>query len=107
MRRAALASLVVLLASCASGRVVDRFPQVQPGMTRDEVVALLGEPSSRWTLDTVRDGVAGERLQWGDGASSLASSALFRGEPDRAYSVVFDAEGRVLRATPPAWVEER
>jgi hypothetical protein len=106
MRRAAIASLV-LLASCASGRVVDRFPQVQPGMSRDEVVALLGEPSSRWTLDETRDGVSGERLQWGDGASSLASSALFRGEPERAYSVVFDAEGRVLRATPPAWVEQR
>lgn len=106
MRLASVAAFLVL-ASCASERVVERFPQVQPGMSREEVVALLGEPSSRWELNVTRDGFAGERLQWGDGASSLASSALFRGEPDRAYSVVFDAEGRVLRATPPQWEEPR
>ncbi|MFM7052170.1 MAG: hypothetical protein ACKOYN_08575 [Planctomycetota bacterium] len=76
-------------------------------MTRDEVVALLGEPSSRWALDTARDGIDGERLQWGDGVSSLASSAAFRGEPERAYSVVFGADGKVLRTAAPAWTLEQ
>jgi len=95
------------LVSCASPQVVDRFAEVTPGMTRDEVVAMLGEPSSRWPLDAARDGLVGERLQWGDGASSLASSAMFRGEPERAYSVVFDADGKVVRASAPTWVENQ
>jgi hypothetical protein len=75
-------------------------------MSKDEVVALLGAPSSRWTLVEKRDGLDGERLQWGDGLSSLASSAVFEGDPDRAYSVVFDADGKVVSASAPRWVED-
>lgn len=101
---AAIASLV-LLASCASQQVVERFDLVSQGMTRTEVIDLLGEPSSTWRLVRARDGVDGERLQWGDGLSSVASSAAFRGEPDRAYSVVFDAQGRVVSKTAPRWVD--
>ena len=55
MRTLAILSVAVglasLLAACASQRVVDRFGEVQRGMTRDEVVAILGEPSSRWPLN--------------------------------------------------------
>ena len=102
---AAMASLLVL-ASCASQEVVERFDRVKPGMTKDEVVAMLGAPSSTWELIAKRDGVDGERLQWGDGLSSLASSAAFEGDPDRAYCVVFDADGKVVRAVPPRWVED-
>ena len=104
MRCSALVLLLVL-ASCASQEVVDRFDRVTPGMTRDEVIAMLGKPSSTWPLSAVRDGIDGERLQWGDGLSSLASSATFKGEPERAYSVVLDKDGKVVRATPPAWIE--
>jgi hypothetical protein len=102
-----LSPLVVLLslAACASQEVVDRFDRVTPGMTRDEVIAMLGKPSSTWPLSAARDGIDGERLQWGDGLSSLASSAAFKGEPERAYSVVLDTEGKVVRATPPTWVD--
>jgi len=75
-------------------------------MTRDEVVALLGEPSSRWPLDQRSDGMTGERLQWGDGLSSLASSAVYKGKPDRAYCVDFDGSGRVVSKAAPVWVEE-
>ena len=94
------------LSACASQRVVDRFGSVEPGMTRDEVVALLGEPSSRWPLDQRSDGMTGERLQWGDGLSSLASSAVYKGQPDRAYCVDFDGSGRVVSKAAPVWVEE-
>jgi len=65
--RAALAVWCALLAACASQRVVDRFGEIQTGMTREEVIAILGEPSSRWTLSFKVDAVDGERLQWGDG----------------------------------------
>jgi hypothetical protein len=94
------------LGACASSRVADGFGRIAPGMTRDEVVSVLGEPSSRWTLVEARDGLDGERLQWGDSLSSLASGAAFRGAPERAWSVVFDADGRVVEAVPPRWTEE-
>ena len=94
------------LLSCASQQVVDGFAQVKPGMTKDEVIEILGQPSSTWALSTKLDGVQGTRLQWGDGLSSLASSAAFRGDPDRAYSVVFDEKGIVLSKALPRWTED-
>lgn len=104
MRLAALLASL-LLSSCASQEVVDRFDRVEPGMTRDEVIGLLGKPSSGRILTAARDGLDGERLQWGDSLSSLASSAVFEGDPDRAWSVVFDKDGKVIRTVPPTWVE--
>ena len=110
MRTLAILSVAVglasLLAACASQRVVDRFGEVQLGMTRDEVVAILGEPSSRWPLNQKFDGMEGERLQWGDGLSSLASSAVYHGKPDRAYCVDFDRAGKVADKAAPTWVEQ-
>lgn len=94
------------IASCTPPRVADGFARVGPGMSRDEVVAILGEPSSRWTLVEARDGIDGERLQWGDSLSSLASGAAFRGAPERAWSVVFGADGRVVEAVAPRWTED-
>lgn len=107
MRLVTLAAVAAsfILAACASQEVVERFDRVTPGMTRDEVVAMLGTPSSSWPLTIARDGLDGERLQWGDGLSSLASGAAFEGEPERAYCVVFDKQGTVVRAVPPRWVE--
>lgn len=96
---------VLVLSACASQDVVERFDRVKPGMTRDEVIAMLGTPSSGRLLTEARDGIDGERLQWGDSLSSLASSAAFEGDPERAYSVVFDKGGTVVRAVPPAWVD--
>ncbi len=95
----------LLAFACASSEVVERFPRVEVGMTRAEVVDLLGTPSSKWPLTQAQDGLNGERLQWGDSVSSLASGAAFRGEPSRAYSVVFDADGKVVRTAVPTWVE--
>ncbi|MEY5033130.1 MAG: hypothetical protein RL354_2161 [Planctomycetota bacterium] len=104
--RAALAVWCALLAACASQRVVDRFGEIQTGMTREEVIAILGEPSSRWTLSVKVDAVDGERLQWGDGLSSLASGAVYHGKPDRAYCVDFDRTGKVVDKAAPVWLEQ-
>lgn len=112
MRRVLRSVLSTLLlvgaatASCTSPRVTDGFARVEPGMTKEEVVAVLGPPSSTWPLSRTLDGVDGTRLQWGDGLSSLASSVAFRGDPDRAWSVSFDETGRVVSKAPPRWVEE-
>jgi hypothetical protein len=101
-----VAAACALVAACAPARVADGFGRVAPGMARDEVIAILGEPSSRWALVEARDGLDGERLQWGDSLSSLASGAAFHGAPERAWSVVFDADGRVVDAVAPRWVDE-
>lgn len=106
MLRVAFLSLVILLTACASQQVVDRFDSVTVGMTKDEVVAILGKPSSRWTLSPKLDGLSGERLQWGDGLSSLASGAVYRGKPDRAYCVEFDDAGKVVSKAAPVWIED-
>jgi hypothetical protein len=99
-------ALSVFLTACASQQVVDGFARVEPGMTKDEVVSLLGKPSSTWPLSQKLDGMQGTRLQWGDGLSSLASSAAFRGDPERAYSVVFDDKGIVISKAAPSWVDD-
>ncbi|MFM1822417.1 MAG: hypothetical protein RI967_683 [Planctomycetota bacterium] len=98
--------ILAFVAACAPARVADGFGRVAPGMSRDEVVAILGEPSSRWALVEARDGLDGERLQWGDSLSSLASGAAFRGAPERAWSVIFDAGGSVVEAVPPRWIDD-
>ena len=101
-----LGFLGLSLCACASTVVVERFDSVHAGMSRVEVIELLGEPSSLWPLTLKDDGLEGERLQWGDGLSSLASGAAFHGEPERAYSVVFDAKGKVVRTAVPNWVAD-
>lgn len=107
LRSVCLCLIMLMSPACASQQVVDRFDAVTVGMTKDEVVALLGKPSSRWTLNQKSDGMVGERLQWGDGLSSLASSAVYRGSPDRAYCVVFDVAERVVSKAAPVWIEEQ
>lgn len=102
----ALAACCTLLVACASQRVVDRFGEIQTGMTREEVIAILGEPSSRWMLSDEVDAVDGERMQWGDGLSSLASGAVYHGKPDRAYCVDFDRAGKVVDKAAPVWLEQ-
>lgn len=102
----ATAIALLVLVGCASQRVEEGFIRVEPGMTKDDVVALLGPPSSTWQLSHELDGLEGTRLQWGDGVSSLVSSVAFRGNPDRAYSVLFDEKGRVVSKAVPRWVEE-
>ena len=106
MRSFFIIALSVFLTACASQQVVDGFARVEPGMTKDEVVSLLGKPSSTWPLSQKLDGMQGTRLQWGDGLSSLASSAAFRGDPERAYSVVFDDKGIVISKAAPSWVDD-
>jgi|GEM_PF-4455581 len=103
---AAIAAWCALLVACASQRVVDRFGEIQTGMTREEVIAILGEPSSRWMLSDKVDAVDGERMQWGDGLSSLASGAVYHGKPDRAYCVDFDRAGKVVDKAAPVWLEQ-
>lgn len=110
--RATFAVIVLLLASC-NRPTVERFGAVQPGMTKDEVTAILGAPSSTQRLPESMAAQAGyvDRWHYGDSLSSLASNAISPdAADDRVFVVFFDAEGRVVRVREPApmeWQEAR
>jgi len=100
----ALAALVLLpFAGCATPPA-EVFAAIRPGMTQDEVVAALGEPSSRHRVPGDERALRGyaERYHYGDTIGSLASQVIFSDLPDpRVWSVLFDAEGRVVGVIEP------
>lgn len=98
---------VVVACGCETQHATN-WGRLQQGLSKPEVAALLGEPSSR--IDARRQGndviVAFDRWQYGDNLSTLATGALFPGEaPDRVWAVYFDDEGHVLAFREPirAW----
>ena len=76
-------------------------------MDKSQVVALLGEPSSRYPAIPPSDRAPAreERWQFGDSLSSLATSAAFADQdaPGNVWVVYFGADGRVTRWRPPEW----
>ena len=94
-----LAFMVCLL--CAAGcesKYQDNWGKVHTGMTKQEVEALLGEPSSKYTAKEV-DGeviIPEDRWQYGDNLSTLATGALFPSQAHpRAWAISFGPSGRV------------
>ncbi len=84
-----------------------QFAGLREGMDKSQVIAMLGEPSSRYpAIPASADGPAREeRWQFGDNLSSLATSATFADQdaPDSVWVVYFGADGRVSRWRPPEW----
>ena len=103
--RAAIVAAVAIIAACGPSRT--QFAGLRAGMDKSQVIALLGEPSSRYAaIPASTDGPAREeRWQFGDNLSSLATSATFADQdaPDNVWVVYFDADGRVSRWRPPGW----
>ena len=101
---------VVLAAGCRAPEPT-QFASVHPGMPKQEVIDLLGPPSSRWSPPPPDAdhpvAVWTERWHYGDTLSSTASAALAPDiPPDRVWVISFDAEGQVLETRPPL-VNER
>lgn len=103
--RAACVAAAALIAACGPSRT--QFAGLRAGMDKSQVIALLGEPSSRYeAMPASADGPAREeRWQFGDNLSSLATSATFADQdaPENVWVVYFDADGRVSRWRPPEW----
>ena len=103
--RAALVATAAVVAACGPSRT--QFAGLRKGMDKSQVVALLGEPSSRYAaMPASKDGPAREeRWQFGDNLSSLATSATFADQdaPGNVWVVYFDADGRVSHWRPPEW----
>jgi hypothetical protein len=102
-------------ASCTAPRHEQGWRGLHAGLSHAEVRELLGDPSSTYvppppvdggarTGDASPRGSRGERWQYGDTLSSLATRAVFPDEADeRAWCVFFGADGRVNGFRPPRW----
>ncbi len=93
--------MLLLLTSCRTPQA-QSFSQLKIGMSKQEVVELLGQPSSKWTAEPVEDqeGMKSDwstRWQYGDCLSSAASTAVAPDiAPDRVWVVRFDDEDQVI-----------
>lgn len=97
-----------MITACASDQTVDNFDRVQDGMSMDEVHETIGSPSSTWKMNEQEHGFDGERHQWGDNVSSVATSAMYRDStPERVYSVTFDKNGQVVSKSYPLWAQPK
>lgn len=98
-------ALLAFLAACSTGSI-ERFDQVEIGMTHDEVIEIIGTPSSSYTRKVDESGrvIRLERWQYGDVLSTLATSAVYSEHPpDRVWSVSFDEQGQVVQRHEPDW----
>lgn len=109
-RMALCAALVLagaLTAGCAPPQYEENWSLLRVGMTRDQVEATLGEPSSTFAPTAMRGeaappGSARERWQYGDTLGSLGTRVLFPEEADeRAWCVFFGPDGRVTEFERP------
>lgn len=93
--------MLIFLASCRTPNA-QNFSQLKIGMDKDEVLDLLGPPSSKWTpaaSDDEQDPPSewSARWQYGDCLSSAASTAIAPDiAPDRVWVVRFDEDDRVI-----------
>lgn len=75
MRRALAAALAaLLLAACGSKITAENFARIQTGMTQQEVVALLGEPTETSAISI--GGLSGGMSTWRDGNTTISVQFL-------------------------------
>ena len=101
-------SCVLLLASCQP-QARPGFNEVETGMSREQVRALLGPPSSTFQRQTDEQGrlLRSERWQYGDNLSTVATGILYSDLPDvSVYAIFFDEEGRVVLIQEPLPIDE-
>jgi len=76
------------------------FDRISPGMSRQEVEAELGPPSS--TVPAPEGRTWSSRSHWGDTLSTIATHAAMADQPPppNVWTVWFDEQDVVLRADP-------
>jgi|LauGreDrversion4_2_1035121.scaffolds.fasta_scaffold177565_3 hypothetical protein len=110
---ALLASIAA--AGCETPAYESNWNRLRPGMSRADVESMLGRPSSTYVppppdpSSSMRPNpVRGERWQYGDTLSSMATRAVFPDEADeRAWCVFFGPDGTVTGFRPPEWADAK
>jgi hypothetical protein len=115
-----------VLAGCEAPQYEQRWDRLHVGMSKAQVEALLGKPSSVYrpkasaqkgtgaapgaadalpaAPDATASAARGERWQYGDTLSSFATGAVFPDEADeRAWCVFFGQDGRVTGYRAAGW----
>ncbi|MBA3903921.1 MAG: hypothetical protein C0522_09665 [Rhodocyclaceae bacterium] len=64
----------LLLTACGSKVSAENFQRIQTGMTQNEVVALLGEPTETSSVNIA--GVSGGMASWKDGGTVISVQFL-------------------------------
>ncbi|MCH2134142.1 MAG: hypothetical protein MK116_10370 [Phycisphaerales bacterium] len=103
--------VMILLAGCRTPEAAS-FSQVHRGMTQDEVLELLGPPSSRWSAPPPQPDQPPldwtQRWHYGDTLSTTASAAMGPDiAPDGVWVVAFDDKGKVVEYRPPIPANDR
>ena len=96
--RSVLAALLLplLLLGCGTPRYASNWSDLEPAMSRSDVLDLLGEPSSRVRFEQPSGQVARERWRYGDDSTSAASPmGLGIAPPPDVFVVTFGSNGRV------------
>ena len=95
-----------LLMQCCNAPEPASFAQLHKGMSKQDVVKLLGEPSSQWKPLPARTGEPDPEwsLRWhyGDSLSTTASAVMGPDiAPDGVWVVVFNERDTVMDFRPP------
>jgi len=84
MQRCALMGIALALCACSSAVTPEKIAQVKPGMTTDQVQALLGSPSSIEQSQTDDQTVSGEVDHYpgrgGEGRVVIVNHTVFHAE---------------------------
>ncbi len=90
----ALGPLVLL--GCGTPRYASNWGELEAGMTRSEVLDLLGAPTTRTHIERPGGMIVRERWQYGETSTSTATpTALGIASPEDVFVVSFGADGRV------------
>ena len=103
LARTTLIAGLILIPACRSPHA-GVFEGVQPDMSKSDVVALLGKPSSTLACDDSTPSPWAERWHWGDTLGTMATNLAMPDQPPstRVWTVWFDQRGRVIRSEAPA-----
>ena len=74
MRLLLLSTAALLIAACGSKISAENFERIKTGMTQQEVVALLGEPTETSAIGV--GGLSGGTSAWRDGNTTLSVQFL-------------------------------
>jgi hypothetical protein len=103
LARTTILTVTVALGGCRAPEPAS-FAGITPGMSQEEVIVVLGPPSSQLRRpEDDADQKWHERWHWGDTLGTLATNVAMPNQPPpaRLWTVWFDDSGKVLSVESP------